>query len=291
MASTGGICSDVRVEVHGKRLWFDVDGHGLDAVGGEMRPRPTVVLLHGGPGGFDHSYFKPDFSRLTDVAQVVYLDLPGHGRSDWGAAEDWSFDMAGDAVRAFCDVIGLDDPIVLGHSFGGQVAIAYASRHPDHPAGLLLQSTMAHFDLDRVVDGFRESAGAEIADIVRRSYLGDGTVAAEEWDRCWRLFGGWVPGALEKARIPRNDELNVVGGRLMLEIDLRPALSDVGCPTLISVGNLDPITPVWASEEMASALPDGLATLEVLESAGHFPWRDAPQPYWASVERFVNSLS
>ena len=42
---------------------------------------PTIVLLHGGPGGYDHSYFKPDFAPLTAVAQVVYLDLRDHGRS------------------------------------------------------------------------------------------------------------------------------------------------------------------------------------------------------------------
>ena len=43
-----------------------------------------VVLLHGGPGSFNHTYFKPEFARLPEVAQVVYLDLYGHGRSDWG---------------------------------------------------------------------------------------------------------------------------------------------------------------------------------------------------------------
>lgn len=280
----------MRVEVNGSHLWFDVDGHSLQAHDDGMRVRPTVVLLHGGPGGFDHSYLKPDFSRLTAVAQVVYLDLPGHGRSEWGPAEEWSFERAGDAVRGFCDVLGIEDPIVLGHSFGGPVAIAYASRHPAHPGGLILQSTMAHFDLDRVVDGFRGLAGDEVADIVRRTYLGDESVTPEEWDRCWGLFGGWVPGALEKARIPRNQELNVAGGKLMLEFDLRPALGEVRCPTLINVGTLDPITPVWASQEMAASLPERLARLDVVEDAGHFPWRDAPEPYWSSIEGFVPSV-
>jgi pimeloyl-ACP methyl ester carboxylesterase len=49
-----------------------------------MRPRPTVVLVHGGPEVYDHSYFKPDFARLAEHAQVVCLDLRGHGRSAWG---------------------------------------------------------------------------------------------------------------------------------------------------------------------------------------------------------------
>ena len=55
----------MQLEVNGTRLWFDVDGPALVPDGPAMRERPTVVLLHGGPGSYDHSYFKPDFAPLT----------------------------------------------------------------------------------------------------------------------------------------------------------------------------------------------------------------------------------
>ena len=71
----------MQVEVNGTRLWFDVDGPALVPDGSQMRQRPTVVLIHGGPGSYDHSYFKPGFTPLTERAQVVYLDLRDHGRS------------------------------------------------------------------------------------------------------------------------------------------------------------------------------------------------------------------
>jgi pimeloyl-ACP methyl ester carboxylesterase len=64
----------MQVEVNGTRLWFDCRG-GRDRPAREMREPPTVVLVHGGPGRYDHSYFKPEFSRLTEVAQVVYVGL------------------------------------------------------------------------------------------------------------------------------------------------------------------------------------------------------------------------
>jgi pimeloyl-ACP methyl ester carboxylesterase len=54
----------MNVHVNGTWLWFDVDGTAFVPVGSEMRERPTVVLLHGGPGSYDHSYSKPDFARL-----------------------------------------------------------------------------------------------------------------------------------------------------------------------------------------------------------------------------------
>lgn len=280
----------MRIEVDGTRLWFDVDGPGLVPDQRTMRIRPTVLLLHGGPGSFDHSYLKPDFSRLTDTAQVVYLDVPGHGRSDWGPAEEWTFEWAADLVHAFCEGLEIVRPIVFGHSFGGPVAISYASRHSDHPGGLILQSTMATFDLDRVVKGFTEDHGEEIGAIIRRSYLGDPNVTSDQWDRCWELFGPRVVGEAQKARIPRNDALNLVGRELMLNFDLVTDLARVRAPTLVSVGEVDPITPVWAAEAIVDKLPNGIGRIDVIQSAGHFPWMDQPEIYWSSIERFIQSI-
>lgn len=265
----------MRVDIGGTHLWYDIEGPALAEPGW-----PSVVLLHGGPGSFDHSYFKPDFFHLAAIARVIYLDLPGHGRSDWGLAVEWTFDKAADVVHAFCETLEIANPIVLGHSFGGPVAIEYAARYPDHPAGLILQSTFARFDLDRIVEGFRDIGGDDIAQIVRRSYELDESVTSEEWGRCWQLFGPWVPGEKEKALIPRNHELNIVGGLLMLHCDVRDSLASITCPTLISVGRLDPITPVWAGEEMVDWLLGTDARLDVIEGAGHFPWRDHPLHYW-----------
>lgn len=267
----------MRVDIEETHLWYDIEGER----------GPSIVLLHGGPGGFDHSYFKPDFSRLSSVARVIYLDLPDHGRSDWGPPEEWSFEGAGDLVHAFCETLEIEEPTVLGHSFGGLVAIEYAARHPDHPAGLILQSTFARFDLDRIVEGFKEIGGDEIADIVRRSYLGDPTVTSGDWERCWELFGPWVPSVEDRAKIQRNEGLNEVGGRLMLEIDLRPRLASIRCPTLVSVGRLDPIAPVWVAEEIVDGLVGSRAWLDIVEGAGHFPWRDDPDRFWATLDQFL----
>ena len=279
----------MHVEVNGTRLWFDVDGPALVPDGPKMRERPTVVLLHGGPGGFDHSYFKPDFARLTRVAQVVYVDLRGHGRSAWGDPAEWNFDVCGDDVRAFCDALGFERPIVLGHSM--PIALAYGTRHPGHPGALVFQSTYARFDLVRVVEEFRRIGGDEEAEIAGRVYGDDGPVTADEWARCWKLFGSWVPGEQEEARISVNREVNKVGMELTRSVDFRDQLSRIECPTLVSVGDQDPITPVAAAQEIFDALPDGIAQLEVIEGVGHFPWRDDPDRYWPQLEDFVVSAA
>ncbi|MFN5453987.1 alpha/beta fold hydrolase [Bradyrhizobium sp.] len=79
----------MRVLVNGVRLYFDVEGAALVPDGPAMRQKPTVLLLHGGPG-FDHTSYKPAYSALTDIAQLVYLDHRGNGRSEDGPQELWT---------------------------------------------------------------------------------------------------------------------------------------------------------------------------------------------------------
>jgi pimeloyl-ACP methyl ester carboxylesterase len=278
----------VHVEVDGARLWFDVEGAALVPEGPQLRERPTVVLLHGGPGGFDHSYFRPDFSRLADVAQVVYLDLPGHGRSERGDPAAWTFELCADAVRGFCDALGIKQPVVLGHSMGGFVALLYAARHPGHAGALIFQSTFARFDLNRIESEFARAGGDEAGAVARRAYGGEGDeVTDEEWAPVWALVGRWVPGDDERARTVANPALNPYGLALLREFDVLDQLGAVESPALVCVGALDPITPVSAAREIAAALPEGLARLEVIEGAGHFTWRDAPDRFWPLLTDFV----
>jgi pimeloyl-ACP methyl ester carboxylesterase len=281
----------MNVDVNGTRLWFDVDGAGLVPEGPAMRERPTVVLLHGGPGSFDHTYFKPEFSRLAEVAQVVYLDLPGHGRSQWGDPESWSFEACADDVRGFCDALSIARPVVYGHSLGGFVAMVYGARHPGHAAGLVLHSTMARFDLDRLVEDFRRAGGDEVASVAERVYGGDSeSVTDEEWAPCWALFGPWVTGEQERARTTVNRELNAPGLVLMRSFDAVDRLGAIDCPTLVCVGELDPMTSVAAAQEIAEALPAAVVRLEVIEGAGHFSWMDAPERFWPLLLDFVASV-
>jgi proline iminopeptidase len=278
----------MHTDVNGTRLWFDVDGPALVPDGSELRQRPTVVLVHGGPGVYDHSYFKPDFARLAGHAQVVYLDLRGHGRSAWGDAAAWSFEACADDVRGFCDTVGIDRPIVFGHSMGGPIVLLYGARHPGHAAGLIVQSGFARWDPARMVEGFRRVAGDEVAEIAGRSYGGD-EVTEEEWARVFAAFGLHVPDEEREARTPQNLELNSHGMELIRQLDVVDQLRRVDAPTLVSVGELDPVTPVAAAEEIVGALPEGIAQFEVTAGAGHFTWLDAPDRFWPTIIEFVHT--
>lgn len=278
----------MQVEVNGTRLWFDVDGPALVPDDARMRERPTVVLVHGGPGSYDHSYFKPHFARLTEVAQLIYLDLRDHGRSGRHDPEAWTFEVCADDLRAFCEALGIVRPIVLGHSLGGFVAILYGARHAGHAGALILQSTMARFDIERLTEGFRRAGGDEVAALARREYSGD-SVTDADWARVFAAFGPRIPGDDELGRRLRNPAVGRPGLELLRRLDIVDQLARITCPTLVSVGELDPVTPVAASEEIVDRLRSGIGTLDVIEGAGHFPWLDAPERYFEAVATFVTS--
>lgn len=282
----------MRVEVNGVHLWFDVEGPGLVPEGPGMRERPTLLLLHGGPGGFDHSYFKPDFSRLARVAQVIYLDLRGHGRSHHGDPESWSFEACADDIPAFCDALGIEKPVVLGHSLGGFVTMVYGARHPGHAGGLVLLGTAARIDAQRMTENFRRVGGDEVADVIRRTYSREREPATpEEWSRAWQLFGPWVTGPEEASRVVMNLALNPPGMKLLTHFDALDRLHAVRSPTLVCTGSLDPATCPAAAREIMGALSPGVGRLEIIEGAGHFPWRDTPERMWEVLERFLEETS
>src|SRR4051812_15574516 len=119
----------MRISVGDVSLWFDVDGPALRVAGDAMAAVPTVLLLHGGPGA-DHTLFKPEFAALTDVAQVVYLDQRGSGRSGTGTPDTWVWHRWAADVAAFCAALEIARPVLVGVSSGALVALTCAARYP-----------------------------------------------------------------------------------------------------------------------------------------------------------------
>jgi pimeloyl-ACP methyl ester carboxylesterase len=78
---------------------------------------------------------------------------------------------------------------------------------------------------------------------------------------------------------------------LIRRLDIVEQLGLVDSPALVSVGEVDPVTPVAASEEIVASLPRGTAQLEVIDAAGHFTWMDAPERYWPLIEAFVHETA
>ena len=282
--------------VNGVRLFFDVEGAGLVPDGPALRERPTLLLLHGGPG-LDHSVYKPAFSTLADVAQVVFLDHRGNGRSEAGPRETWTLAQWADDVPAFCEALGIARPIVYGASFGGTVALAYATRHPAHPAKLILVSTEAAGDthLDRRVALFERFGGPEVGALARRRFLeghGHADVASvEAWLRLAFPLYTRTPRdpdvARRAVRRPEVTQWFTRPGGEGHTFNLFPALSRVQCPTLVLGGEDDPMTPIECQADIAAALPPHLVRFERFPGCGLAVLPDAPERALKVIRDFI----
>jgi proline iminopeptidase len=278
----------MHLSVNGARLFFDVDGPGLVPDGQTMRERPTLLLLHGGPG-FDHSNYKPAFAALTDVAQVIYLDHRGQGRSERSDPSRWTLAQWADDVRAFCDALGIVKPVVMGNSFGGMVAMAYATRHPDHPGKIVLSSTAARQMLPRVLARFEALGGARVAEIARRYWENPGEAnlgayITDVFPVYSRKTGD--PNMVPRTRFAFDVMFHFAGGE-QRTMNLLPDLARIRCPTLVLAGDDDPICPLEDQEDIVAALPKELVRYEHFAGCGHGVFRDDPARTFRLLREFI----
>jgi pimeloyl-ACP methyl ester carboxylesterase len=284
----------MQVLVNGVRLFFDVEGTSLVPDGPSMREKPTLLLLHGGPG-FDHSVYKPAYSTLADVAQIVYLDHRGNGRSEAGPKESWTLAQWGDDVRAFCEALGILHPVVLGASFGGKVAMAYATRHPENPAKLILISTEAAGGThkERRIAMFEKLGGPDVGRLARRRLFEghDDKASLDAWMRlAFPLYTRTPRSADVSKRIVGNPEVlhwfTKPGGEDHT-FDMLADLARVQCPTLVMGGEEDPMTPIECQADIAQALPRHLVRFEPFAGCGHAVVPDAPERALALIRQFI----
>lgn len=280
------------VTVNGARLYFDVEGAGLVPDGPRMRDKPTLLMLHGGPG-FDHTMYKPAFSQLSDVAQVIYLDQRGQGRSS-GEPDTWTLAQWGDDVNGFCDALGIEKPIVYGGSFGGFVAQSYATRHPEHPGKLILVSTSAHMKYEVVFAAFERIGGKEARERAEAHFLNPSAETRQKYlEKNLPLYRARPPADPDAAkRAILRHEVGLKFGGINNEqgrMDFRADLARVRCPVLILSGDRDPMSPPQFGETIAQCLPAHLVRHEHFENCGHGVFSDAPERSFRIIREFILS--
>jgi proline iminopeptidase len=267
----------------------------------------AIMILHGGPD-FDHEYLLPEMDRLADSFHLVYYDQRGRGRSFSGQLPD-RVTMATevddlDRVREW---FGFESIAVLGHSWGGLLAMEYAIRHPEHVSHLILMNT---------APASRADALAFRAELTRRKSAAQIT-RMNELRSDPRFQAGDIESETEYYRIHfgttlRNpDDLDAVVRRLrsaftedgivaaraiedMLyedtwerdEYDLIPALRQLEIPTLV-LGGDNEFVPTELVEHIANAIPG--SRLVILADCGHFPYVEQPDELRRIVEGFMTS--
>ncbi len=280
----------MRVSIGDCRLFVDVEGLGLVPDGGTMRARPTLILLHGGPG-FDHSSFKPHWSEFTDIAQIVYYDHRGQGRSDRSHPSRWNLEQWAADLVALCDAFEITEPIVYGVSFGGMVALQYLVDHPTHASRVILDSTTARSDPALMLPVFERLGGPAARDAAAAFWAQPTPESTKQYfELCMPLYSRTTaPDARDRMHRQlevANYELFETWGRgEQRSFDLTGRLDSVTRPVLLLAGEDDPVCPVAGAELIAAGIPH--AQFERFDDCGHGVWRDQPDRAFATIRRFM----
>lgn len=225
---------------------------------------PRVLGLHGwGRTG-------EDLSRVLEGLDHVVVDLPGFGRSPEPAEALTSAEYA-EVVAEFLREADLGPLVVLGHSFGGRVAVRLAAAHPDLVSGLCLVGVPL---VPRAASGARPALAYRVVRWANRV----GLVSDERMERARQRHGS----ADYRAATPtmRATLVSVVGE------DYREDLAHLSCPVVLCWGSQDSAAPLELAREAAQAIPD-LVGLRVLDG-DHFVHRTHAEEVRAALEEVLD---
>ena len=279
-----------QLSIRDTSLYVEVRGHGY-----------PLVLMHGGPGA-DH-WSLSTFRRLADQFTLVFYDHRCNGRSDGPPVSSMTWENLTADADALRERLGFDRWAVLGHSFGGHVALEYALRYPDRLSRLVLVDSGgdAWWSRQHAADLLAQrGVKPQTVELVRRFFtwriapaemmpammkFGDAYYsrhAVTHVARAMLLRGEWRGKTRPEALIYAGQEL--LDGWTVMD-----RLGEITVPTLVLAGRDDFLYPPEHQAALAAGLADG--RLHIVEHAGHNAHEERAAEVMAAVRAFVGSAA
>ena len=273
------------IPIRGVSLHVKVMGHGY-----------PLVLMHGGPGA--DLYTLMSFKPCADQFTLVFYDHRCNGRSTGAEVTTMTMDNLTADADALRQALGFEKWAVLGHSFGGNVAMEYALRYPQNLSHLLLVNSGGDYrwPSENAPEVLAERGySPEIVEIARRHF--NGQFEPDEYLRnLMKLGKAYTPHAnLRHApsmiilglQTKLQPEALIFGATQVLKNwTVMDRLGEINVPTLVIAGREDFVYPPESQEELAAAIPN--ARLVFIDRAGHSPHNEQPAETLKAVRSFLS---
>lgn len=280
------------IDVEKGKLFFQKFGTG-----------EPIIVLHGGPG-LDHNYLLPQMLELAKDHELIFYDQRGSGKSletpfqpQYINIEQFSKDL-----NQLAASLGLKKFILMGHSWGGLLAMHYTINYPDNVSNLILvNSAPADYKGQQAFVNEFDKRTKQIKEKVKPLFNYEDFVKLDETEmsNLYRtLFSVYFNNPKDSRHLTLNinKESAQSGFKVMEEMsktfwirpntDLFPYLKTLNVPTLVIHGKQD-IVPWHTAQEIKEAIPH--AKIFYLENCGHFPFIEKPQQFFSAVRRFLQN--
>lgn len=268
-------------KVNGTELFYQRTGSG----------EPIVLI----PGlGTTHAFFNGALPGLSARHEVIGLDLRGVGQSA-KPKQQYSMELWADDIAALLEHLKVPRAHILGSSLGGCAALAFADRHPQKTASLILAATFS--EIDRTLELNYRVRIALIEKVGMTQLLADFAVTALFGRTFYETERGRTVAANTLAMIQQNDQdMYIEHLRAVLRFgNCEPGqdraapyttrLRNMKCPALVMVGDEDVLTVPKFSHIMAKALPN--AELVIQKQCGHVTLVEQPEESARLIVEFL----
>jgi len=265
-----------KADINGTELFYITIGAGI-----------PCLVMHGGLG-FDHTYLHPWLDPLGDILRLTYYDHRGNGRSGRPDKETMTHAQFAADADSLAVHLGHEKVAVLGHSYGGFIALELALRHPDRLSHLILMDTAPTSPYgDEVMENAqrqaqRHSNPKEILAVMQENWSTDEEMRARfpiMWPIYFKNFDPEVG-----ARLLENSIVTVSGGARKGELESYNVISRLGeiqIPTLVLVGREDWICPPSKAHILHDGIPN--SELVIFENSGHLPYVEESKLFFDTV--------
>jgi pimeloyl-ACP methyl ester carboxylesterase len=277
-----------KISIRGISLNVKIMGHGY-----------PLVLMHGGPGA--DLYTMMAFRPLSEDFTLVFYDHRCNGRSEGAEVSSMNFENLTADADALRQALGFEKWAVLGHSFGGNVALEYALRYPQNLSHLLLVDTggdsrWAQENAPKVLE--KRGFPPEIVDLSHR-FLNGRIEPKEMFPSLIKLGKAYNPytglrqlphmilmGSRTKLR---PEALIFAASHFLKGWTVMDRLGEIQVPTLVIAGREDFQFPPEHQEELAAGIPN--SRLVIIDRAGHNPHDEQPAEVQRLIREFMADLN
>jgi proline iminopeptidase len=284
------------ITVNGAKLWCETEGSG-----------EPILLIPMGPGR-SHDYFHPYFSVLAEKHEIIYFDPFGRGKSDRArSVGDYSFERDVEDIEGLRQALRIEKLIIVGHSYGGMVAIAYALKHPSSVQKLVLLNTqLSSEDWQAYADNF---------DYLIRNHFPDNWARIQElraqgfhsgspelqaalkglpWGRLMSFYDASNRAKLNTPPDSFNEDVEfALGGDDIVfyvkgdlaRLDFRIQVKDLKMPFLVVAGLFDRGLLPKSALLFKKYAPQ--ADFIMMQKSGHFPWVEESAELTNILRRFL----